>query len=183
MQQLEEEKLAIELGTGKVLSDTSGRFIAIIDGQTISQGIDPEGKRNRCEYETFLIQGFLQRGLELNDPKAALEFADGQIKKFYHNEIPEESLKCTKTARMDHYKYSDRATQRSSREAVRQEVLKDEKYEYTRMQEELFGENGTIKRVVQMRFPITLNNNAMKKLFSGEASKEDLEKILNKFSV
>ncbi len=180
VKRLEEEELAIALGRGRVLSDTKGRFIALIDGQIISQGIDPEGKRNRCEYETFIIQGVLQRALELNDPREALRFADGQIKLFYKNSIPDEALKCKKTARMNYYHRSDRSTQRFSNEAVQQQILKGEKYEYTRTEEEMFGGDGSIKNILSMRFPVRkLEGSALGRMLSGDGNEAVFEEIIN----
>ena len=177
-QTLQEKNLAISLGKGKILSDKKGRFMALIDGRIISQGIDSEGKRERCAYETHFMQGFLQRALIQENPRDAIEFSDACIKQYYNGEITEDLLLIKRTQRRDYHKYSDRATARPVREAARKKLREKEQNIYQRTQEEIFGQNGSIKKLIQIRFPANSRKKSFKKLLEGEAAQEDLEEII-----
>ena len=178
VQALQEKNLAISLGKGKILSDKKRRFIAFIDDKIVSQGIDSEGRRERCAYETHVLQGFLQRALIKDEPRESLEFADECIKQYYDDEITEELLLIKRKQKRDFHKYSDRATMRFVREAARKKLKKGDKNIYPRTKEEMFGQNGSIKRMIQMRFPINASKGFFKRLLEGEATQEDLEEII-----
>lgn len=139
LQEIEQSKLGVVLGKGRVLSGTAGRFAFYQAPILYTPGLmDPDSRKGeRCMFENMTIKEFIRLALIEDDPRAALQYLSQRARMFAEGQLTEEELVYEREIRRDFDTYAAAARVPWKTRVMEGQIRQGEVLSYRHTDEEL----------------------------------------------